>query len=319
MTFRTSSPPSPPVTIPPAAVVSETTVRIENITPAAPARVDVQNVPITSLEINVKNAVENVSITVQQSTARPAEIAIAAPGANYAYLNIITENITDANIDYVWIGFRVEKSWIVSEGIDESTIALYRYSAGEWTRLPTERVREDASYVYFRSRSPGLSVFAISGSKVVARAEFTVINLTVTPARVEPGKRVIISVDVRNTGNASGSYTVTLRINGAVEGTQSVLLSPGETRTVSFATTKTSEGIYLVEVDGLRGSFTVVAPAPPAPPAPVPPPVAVGPPIESLVVISVAVLAIVIILMWMLAPRPSKGPKVPEAPKKAKK
>jgi len=301
-TFRTSSPSPPPVTIPPAAVVSETTVRIENITPVAPARVDVQNVPITDLEISVKNVVENVSITVQQSTAMPAEIAIGAPGATYAYLNIITENITGADIDYVWIGFRVEKSWIVSEGIDESTIALYRYSAGEWTRLPTERVREDASYVYFRSRSPGLSVFATSGSKLVTVAEFTVTNLSVTPTKVEPGQRVVISADVKNTGNASGSCTVTLKINNAVEGAQSSLLAPGETRTISFVITKFTEGTYLVEIDGLRASFTVKAAPPPSPPPPPPPPPA-APPTLEITIIAVAIAAIIIALLLIIAPR----------------
>jgi len=125
---------------------------------------EVKNTAITKLTISVKNSVENVHVTVQELAERPATIEIAAPGITYAYLNIVAEHITDADIDRVTITFKVKKSWIMEYEIDETTLTLKRYAAGEWTSLPTEKVDEDDTYVYFSAVSPGLSVFAISGT-----------------------------------------------------------------------------------------------------------------------------------------------------------
>jgi len=133
------------------------------ISPAAPVTVQIQNSPITSLQINVNSTVQNVNVTVTQSTSTPSGIAIGAPGATYSYLDITVQNLSDANIDYVVISFKVEKSWLNANGIDLTTVALYRYSGGVWAALPTEIVSEDATYVYYSARSPGLSAFSISG------------------------------------------------------------------------------------------------------------------------------------------------------------
>jgi len=133
------------------------------ITPAAPVTVQIQNSPVTGLQINVNSTVQNVNVTVTQSTSTPSGIAIGAPGATYSYLDITVQNLSDANIDYVVISFKVEKSWLNANGIDLTTVALYRYSGGVWAALPTEIVSEDATYVYYSARSPGLSAFSISG------------------------------------------------------------------------------------------------------------------------------------------------------------
>ncbi|TES83951.1 MAG: PGF-pre-PGF domain-containing protein, partial [Hadesarchaea archaeon] len=133
------------------------------ITPAAPVTVQIQNSPITGLQINVNSTVQNVNVTVTQSTSTPSGISIGAPGATYSYLDITVQNLSDANIDYVVISFKVEKSWLNANGIDPTTVALYRYSGGVWMTLPTEIVSEDATYVYYSARSPGFSVFSISG------------------------------------------------------------------------------------------------------------------------------------------------------------
>lgn len=142
-----------------------------SITPEENATMEVENTAITELTISVKNSVENVHIIVQELAEKPATIEIAPPGIAYAYLNIVTKYITDANIDRVTIVFKVEKSWIMEHKIDETTLTLKRYAAGEWTSLPTEKVDEDDTHVYFSAVSPGLSVFAISGT-ALAPVEF---------------------------------------------------------------------------------------------------------------------------------------------------
>ena len=79
-------------------------------------------------------------------------------------------------------------------------------------------------------------------------------------------------MSVANTGGTRGSYTVALMINGVKEAEKSVTVAAGDSRSVSFTVSKEDIASYSVVVDGLSGSFTVVAPLPPAPPPPAPPP-----------------------------------------------
>jgi PGF-pre-PGF domain-containing protein len=244
---------APPTPLPPS-------VEIPLITPEAPARVEVENAAITALEISVLHAVENVRITVQELVDRPGEIAIAAPGAIYRYLEIIEENTTDNDIGSVTITFKVEKSWIEGENIDENTITLKRYNPenGGWVSLPTAKVSEDATHVYFSATSPGLSYFAVSGTAMTpAPATFTVSALTISPSQVSVGEEVSISVTVTNTGDLAGTYTVTLKINGIVENTENVTLAGGATMVVTFTISEDIEGTYNVEVGVQTGAFTV--------------------------------------------------------------
>jgi hypothetical protein len=71
---------------------------------------------------------------------------------------------------------------------------------------------------------------------------------------------VEISVKVTNVGEASGSYTVNLKIDDTIRETKDVALSGGATEVVTFELTETNAGTYNVEIDGSAGSFTVEAP-----------------------------------------------------------
>ena len=91
-------------------------------------------------------------------------------------------------------------------------------------------------------------------------ASFIVSNLAILPETVATGVSVIIEVDVMNMGDLDGSYTVELLVNDAMEDTQGVTLSAGETVTVTFAVSRDTAGDYSVKVDGLSGIFTVTQP-----------------------------------------------------------
>jgi len=248
--------------LPPPAPQS---VEIPLITPEAPAKVEVENIAVTVLDLSVLDTVENVRIIVRELVDRPAEIAISAPGTIYRYLEIIEDNITDNDISSVTITFKVEKTWIEGENIDENTITLKHYNAenGEWVSLPTVKVDEDATYVYFSVTSPRLSYFAISGTAISpAPAAFTVSTLTISPSGVSVGEEVSISVMAKNTGELGGTYMVTLEINGAAEAIENVTVAGGSERPVTFTVTEDVEGTYNVEVDDLTGTFTVTKPPP---------------------------------------------------------
>jgi len=84
-----------------------------------------------------------------------------------------------------------------------------------------------------------------------------VINLSISPNEVEPGKEVTILATVLNSGGSTGSYTAILKINSSEVETKSVVLNAGESQVVSFTVARESTGNYTVEVNGSEGTFTV--------------------------------------------------------------
>ena len=100
-------------------------------------------------------------------------------------------------------------------------------------------------------------VSAIS-NPVNAQDDFKVSNLKITPDSVKEGEPVTITAKVTNKGEKEGNYTFELKINDTVEDTKTIKkLAPGKSSTVSFTVTKDTAGDYIVDVNGLQGSFTI--------------------------------------------------------------
>ncbi|WP_167880978.1 NosD domain-containing protein [Methanococcoides sp. AM1] len=137
---------------------------------------------VGGLEISYKfdaeqNAIENInfsalrnygriSTTIEVLKNKSAMVNNSAPGIVYSNLNIwvgMSGFATEDNIADPVISFSVAKDWLVENGIDENSIALYRHSEGKWNALNTMKVGEDDSYLYFEAKTPGFSPFAIVG------------------------------------------------------------------------------------------------------------------------------------------------------------
>lgn len=108
-----------------------------------------------------------------------------------------------------------------------------------------------------------MSLLAACKGAEPAPAAFQLSDLSVQPAQVESGKSVTVSVKVSNTGGQSGSYTVTLNLNGVKETDKLVTVAAESSQTVTFTVTKTAAGNYQVAVGNLTGNFTVTTAAPP--------------------------------------------------------
>jgi hypothetical protein len=105
--------------------------------------------------------------------------------AVYKHLNIWVGNsgfATSKNLENAVLCFKVEKSWIHDNNIDQSSITLNRYSEKEWNPLPTSKSGEDDKYLYFTAQTPGFSPFVITG-KMIAKQNMTTVN---TPSNGEP-------------------------------------------------------------------------------------------------------------------------------------
>ena len=94
-------------------------------------------------------------------------------------------------------------------------------------------------------------------------AEFTVTDLSISPKEVEVKQTITISVKVTNVGEQKGSYTIDLKVAGAIVDTKTVTLACGESIIVTLELGKEEVGAFDVEVSGLKGTF-VVKETPPA-------------------------------------------------------
>jgi len=93
------------------------------------------------------------------------------------------------------------------------------------------------------------------------KPEFVVSNLIIEPDSIDIGGTVSISVKVSNTGDASGSKTITLIIDGNIEDETSITLKPDESKTAYFNYETTEEGTITIEVNDLSGSLSVTKPS----------------------------------------------------------
>ena len=116
-----------------------------------------------NITLIVDKTVYNVSIVVEKLAE--IEGITAAPGIVLSYFNITVTNLTGVNVSAT-IEFKVSKSWMSENSIEEETIGLYKYEEwegiGRWLALPTSKIGEDSSFSYF-SAETSLSLFAISG------------------------------------------------------------------------------------------------------------------------------------------------------------
>jgi uncharacterized cupredoxin-like copper-binding protein len=134
-------------------------------------------------------------------------------------------------------------------------IAYYDAPAGNWvplsSQVDTQNNRVAAPVSHF-------TTFAIMGAAVPPTpANFAVTTIDLSSEQVEPGQEVFVIVNVTNTGDSEGSYTLNLTINGEVEQTKTVTLAPSASDTVTFTVTKEKPGTYTVSVDGATKEFIV--------------------------------------------------------------
>ena len=96
--------------------------------------------------------------------------------------------------------------------------------------------------------------------------ELLLSNLVIEPWEIMPGATVQIKVTATNIGDSQIGFEnpahVALMVNGEVVNTQEVQLAAGDSMPVQFTVQADLSGVYVVEVDGLSGSFKVLVESP---------------------------------------------------------
>ena len=236
--------------------------------------------PVDKLLIKTKTELANVETTLEILEERPEEALVDLPADQVVltYLSIGFENALPQDIEVGHMTFMVEQTWLEENNIHKWSVALNRYdpALNKWISLPTKRIGEDDTYVYYTVSISHFSIFAISGSHEMAPKSTEVSNLNVSPTSVEIGESVYIRADFKNLSLSDQVYVATVWINNTVESALDISLNAGEVQTALFTVTADAAGSYEVRVDRLFDSFTV-AEAAPAPPAPIPTPPAPTP------------------------------------------
>ncbi|MBN1367537.1 MAG: hypothetical protein JW967_06405 [Dehalococcoidales bacterium] len=84
--------------------------------------------------------------------------------------------------------------------------------------------------------------------------------IQISPAEAVTGESIALSVTVENTGGATGTFAVVLKINGLIDSSQDVTIPAGATQNVSFNVVKNLAGTYQVDINGLTSSFVITSP-----------------------------------------------------------
>ncbi|RLI96697.1 MAG: hypothetical protein DRO99_04015, partial [Candidatus Aenigmatarchaeota archaeon] len=135
-----------------------------------------QQLAVTQVTLTAKNTVNYVAVKAEQSSDRPEEANVNPSGSVYGYITMSVLNMRNENMTKAQINFRVNKSWISSQGVSEDDIVLQRFIGGGWESLDTERTSSPFSligaitgmatsandYAYYVATTPGFSVFAIT-------------------------------------------------------------------------------------------------------------------------------------------------------------
>ena len=151
---------------------------------------------------------------------------------------------------------------LIPEGVSAENLLLATWdeNTGEWVVLEGCTVDVDNHTI-----SVSVSHFSIFTVLAYTRpAAFEISDLTITPSEVGVGETVAIVSLITNSGDLTGTYEVTLKINDVAVETKQVEVTGGTQQRVAFTLTRDAVGTYTVNVNGLSETFEVQPPPAPA-------------------------------------------------------
>ncbi len=129
---------------------------------------------VVNVSFDAKKTAGKTTTITEQLKNKSSLVPALPEGEVYKYFNVWVGNsgfATSKNIENPTICFKVEKSWIQDKKIDQSSIALNRYSDKKWEQLPASLLKEDSKYLYFTADVPGYTFFAVTGKMNVPSDE----------------------------------------------------------------------------------------------------------------------------------------------------
>ncbi|MBN2420938.1 PGF-pre-PGF domain-containing protein [Candidatus Woesearchaeota archaeon] len=115
------------------------------------------SVPVSSVAFTASKSSSGSSMKV--SLAGDTTLLPKLSAKVYSYVEISKTNLDVASSK---ITFEVPKSWLSSNGVSASSVAMYRLVDGKWIKLETRILNENRDVVFFEAKTPGFSIFAIA-------------------------------------------------------------------------------------------------------------------------------------------------------------
>jgi len=144
---------------------------------------------------------------------------------------------------------------LIPEGVSEENLVIAFWDGEKWVNLECSVDPATNTMTAYIGHLTPFVVLAYTGAPVFVASE-----LSISPAEVNVGEEVTITVLVTNTGDLEGTYQVTLKINDVAVDTEEVTLAGHASQWIAFTTTKDVAGTYEVAVDDASGTFEVTAP-----------------------------------------------------------
>ena len=119
-----------------------------------------EDLKVESIEFTTNKDLSNVKLTVTKLASKPESVD-APTGTVARYLEITKEKLENADIASAKIKFKVDKSWLTENNIDEKDVVLLRYTT-KWDELATTKTTSTDTSITYEAETPGFSYFAIS-------------------------------------------------------------------------------------------------------------------------------------------------------------
>jgi PGF-pre-PGF domain-containing protein len=141
---------------------------------------------VDGLLVTVGDDTAKLMVTVKSRNSLPS--SIDAPDTEvYEYEDVTIYYAEPSDISGGTFEFKVEKSWLSSNGFEIGDIVMMHYNeeAGVWEELSTTFVREEGGYYYYSAQTPSFSWFAIAfseGATIVPESTAAPVTKAVTAA-----------------------------------------------------------------------------------------------------------------------------------------
>jgi hypothetical protein len=147
-------------------------------------------------------------------------------------------------------------------GFEQSrlVVALWNAEAKEWETI--EGAVVDSAKATITVMIDHFSIYTVLAYSKPATCK--VQSVTVNHAQALTGDTISINVAVVNSGDRSGSYTVTLKVDGKTTETRDVTVDANSQVSVTFETSFANPGSYEIDVNGISDSIIIKAPENPA-------------------------------------------------------
>ena len=180
---------------------------------------------VTSLDVTPAKVIVNEKFTVI------ADISNAGKSEASYVIPIMVNGIAD---DRTTLKLASGKSWEIQFTLSRSRPGTYEIKVGD--KSSSIRVEE-----------PLPPVLKLSDLKL---------NMEVA----NPGEEVVVTALLSNTGGSQGDYIADLKINGAAEQSEKLILPPGVNYNLAFRIIKNDPGTYTVSIGDLTSKFIVHEP-----------------------------------------------------------